>query len=177
MERQKTKTERHWKYKIYDKSCCYRNIQPHYPTTRARLGTGSPNVAFSHRLVAVVTRCFHTRDHVHTCGLKIKAHLLRAVMRRHAASVSLRLHYRKQQPLITQPALTARTFRSLCNMLTTATAADRQTSTLVDPVNATLSTPTCEAMAAPAVGPYPGKILTTPGGNPACQNNIGGNNL
>lgn len=73
-----------------------------------------------------MTRCFHTRDHVHTCGLKIKAHLLRAVMRRHAASVSLRLHYRKQQPLITQPALMSCTCRLLCNMLTTATAADRK---------------------------------------------------
>lgn len=49
--------------------------------------------------------------------------------------------------------------------------------TLVDPVNATLSMPMCEAIAAPAVGPYPGKILTTPGGNPACQNNTRGNNL
>lgn len=47
-------------------------------------------------------------------------------MRRHAASVSLRLHYRKQQPLITQPALMSCTCRSLCNMLTTATAADRE---------------------------------------------------
>lgn len=45
-------------------------------------------------------------------------------------------------------------------------------STLVDPVNATLSMPMCKAIAAPAVGPYPGKILTTPGGNPACQNNM-----
>lgn len=35
----------------------------------------------------------------------------------------------------------------------------------------------CEAMAAPAVGPNPGKILTTPGGNPACQNNMRGNKL
>lgn len=45
-------------------------------------------------------------------------------MRRHAASVSVRLHYRKQQPLITQPALMPCTCRSLCHMLTTATAAD-----------------------------------------------------
>jgi len=35
--------------------------------------------------------------------------------------------------------------------------------------------PMCEAIAAPAVGPYPGKILMTPGGNPACQNNMRGN--
>lgn len=123
----------------------------------------------------VVMPCFHARHHVHIRGLEIKAGLWRAVMRRHAASVSVRLHHRKQQPVITQPALMPRTCRWLCNMLTTA--ADIKTSTLVDPVNATLSMPTCEAMAAPAVGPYPGKILTTPGGNPACQNNIGGNNL
>lgn len=31
--------------------------------------------------------------------------------------------------------------------------------------------PMCEEIAAPAVGPNPGKILMTPGGNPACQNN------
>lgn len=38
--------------------------------------------------------------------------------------MSVRLHYRKQQPLITQPALMPCTCRSLCHMLTTATAAD-----------------------------------------------------
>src|SRR5258708_11117499 len=36
-----------------------------------------------------------------------------------------------------------------------------------EPVNATLSTPGCEASAAPAVSPYPGTTLTTPGGMPA----------
>lgn len=50
-------------------------------------------------------------------------------------------------------------------------------STSVDPVNATLSMPMCDAIAAPAVGPNPGTILTTPGGKPACQNNMGGNKL
>lgn len=50
-------------------------------------------------------------------------------------------------------------------------------STSVDPVNATLSMPMCDAIAAPAVGPNPGKILTTPGGKPACQNNMRGNKL
>lgn len=50
-------------------------------------------------------------------------------------------------------------------------------STSVDPVKATLSMPMCEAIAAPAVGPNPGKILMTPGGNPACQNNMRGNKL
>jgi hypothetical protein len=49
--------------------------------------------------------------------------------------------------------------------------------TSVDPVKATLSMPMCEAIAAPAVGPNPGKILMTPGGNPACQNNMRGNKL
>lgn len=53
----------------------------------------------------------------------------------------------------------------------------RQKVTFVDPVNATLSMPMWEAMEAPAVGPNPGKILTTPGGNPACQNNKRGNKL
>lgn len=50
-------------------------------------------------------------------------------------------------------------------------------STSVDPVNATLSMPMCDAIAAPAVGPNPGTILTTPGGKPACQNNMRGNKL
>lgn len=86
------------------------------------LGSGSPNVAFAHCLFTVVTRCFHTRNHVHICGLKIKARLLWAVMRRHAASVSVRLHYRKRQPHITLSALMPCT--SLCHMQTTATAAD-----------------------------------------------------
>ena len=39
--------------------------------------------------------------------------------------------------------------------------------TCVDPVKATLSTSVWFAMAAPAVGPYPGTMLITPGGNPA----------
>ena len=42
--------------------------------------------------------------------------------------------------------------------------------TSVEPVNATLSTSGCSAMAAPAVGPYPGTIFNTPGGKPACKN-------
>lgn len=42
-------------------------------------------------------------------------------------------------------------------------------STSVDPVKATLSTPLCEHIAWPADGPNPGKILTTPGGNPALK--------
>ena len=41
--------------------------------------------------------------------------------------------------------------------------------TSVDPVNATLLMSICSDIAAPAVGPYPGNMLTTPGGNPACQ--------
>src|ERR1700753_3220825 len=36
-----------------------------------------------------------------------------------------------------------------------------------DPVNATLSTPGCDASAAPAVSPNPGTTLTTPAGTPA----------
>jgi hypothetical protein len=39
--------------------------------------------------------------------------------------------------------------------------------TSVDPVKATLSISMCSDMAAPAVGPYPGRILTTPAGIPA----------
>lgn len=39
----------------------------------------------------------------------------------------------------------------------------------MEPVKAILSIPVCEAIAAPTVGPNPGKMLTTPGGNPACQ--------
>ncbi len=38
--------------------------------------------------------------------------------------------------------------------------------TSVDPVKATLSTSMCSLSAAPAVGPYPGIMFTTPGGNP-----------
>lgn len=45
--------------------------------------------------------------------------------------------------------------------------------TSVEPVNATLSTSSWEAMAAPAVGPNPGIILTTPGGKPACEKTPG----
>ena len=36
----------------------------------------------------------------------------------------------------------------------------------VDPVNATLSTPGCLTRYAPVVGPSPGTMLITPGGNP-----------
>ena len=43
--------------------------------------------------------------------------------------------------------------------------------TSVEPVKATLSTSSWEAMAAPAVGPNPGITLTTPGGKPACEKN------
>lgn len=39
--------------------------------------------------------------------------------------------------------------------------------TSVEPVNATLSTSMWLAMAAPAAGPKPGTMLTTPGGKPA----------
>ena len=38
----------------------------------------------------------------------------------------------------------------------------------VDPVKLSLSTPRCDAIAAPAVRPVPFKTLTTPGGKPAC---------
>ena len=37
--------------------------------------------------------------------------------------------------------------------------------TSVEPVNETLSTSMCSDRAAPAVGPYPGITLSTPGGN------------
>src|SRR3954467_10275448 len=37
---------------------------------------------------------------------------------------------------------------------------------LVDPVNATLSTPGCLTRYAPVVGPSPGTMLITPGGKP-----------
>lgn len=40
--------------------------------------------------------------------------------------------------------------------------------TSVDPVNATLSMSGWLLTAAPAVDPYPGTTLITPGGNPAC---------
>lgn len=43
---------------------------------------------------------------------------------------------------------------------------NRKVSTSVDPVNATLSTSMCLAMAAPADGPIPGRTFTTPSGNP-----------
>lgn len=39
-------------------------------------------------------------------------------------------------------------------------------------MKATLSTSSWEAMAAPAVGPNPGIILTTPGGKPACGQTV-----
>lgn len=41
--------------------------------------------------------------------------------------------------------------------------------TSVEPVNATLSMLMWLAMAAPAVGPNPGRMFTTPGGKPACR--------
>lgn len=41
--------------------------------------------------------------------------------------------------------------------------------TSVEPVNATLSMFIWLAIAAPAVGPNPGTIFTTPGGKPACM--------
>src|ERR1041384_2018800 len=41
--------------------------------------------------------------------------------------------------------------------------------TSVEPVNATLSTPGCAAIAAPTTLPEPGTTLSTPGGNPACS--------
>lgn len=63
------------------------------------------------------------------------------------------------------------TFSVLLNLLLTCStvlqAMVSQAPTSVDPVNAILSMPTWEAIAAPAVGPYPGKILMTPGGKPA----------
>lgn len=43
--------------------------------------------------------------------------------------------------------------------------------TFVEPVNATLSMPMWLAMAAPAVGPNPGTMFTTPGGKPAYHGN------
>ena len=43
--------------------------------------------------------------------------------------------------------------------------------TSVDPVKATLLTSRWFEMAAPAVGPYPGTTLMTPGGNPAYKKN------
>ena len=43
--------------------------------------------------------------------------------------------------------------------------------TSVEPVKATLSTLGWREMAAPAVGPYPGTMLTTPAGNPASLTN------
>lgn len=111
-----------------------------------------------------------------------KSKLIRHVMRGQAASASARPHYRNSSSLL----------RYSVHMLVTSSLANNsrhepppppppppsgEMSTLVDPVNATLSMPMCTAIAAPAVGPYPGKILTTPGGNPACQNSIRGNNL
>lgn len=41
--------------------------------------------------------------------------------------------------------------------------------TSVEPVKATLSTSMCLAIAAPADGPMPGKIFTTPSGKPTCK--------
>src|SRR5262249_34532821 len=37
----------------------------------------------------------------------------------------------------------------------------------VEPVNDTMSTPSCEAIASPTTGPYPETRLKTPGGSPA----------
>ena len=42
--------------------------------------------------------------------------------------------------------------------------------TSVDPVNDTLFISMCWDIAAPAVGPKPEMMLTTPGGKPACTN-------
>lgn len=42
----------------------------------------------------------------------------------------------------------------------------------VDPVNAILSTPGCEASAAPVCGPQPVTTLITPGGKPASANSF-----
>src|SRR5689334_16641501 len=42
--------------------------------------------------------------------------------------------------------------------------------TSVEPVNATLSTSGCAAIAAPAVSPNPVRMLTTPGGKSASRN-------
>ena len=47
------------------------------------------------------------------------------------------------------------------------TAVYQKTHTSVEPVKATLSMSMWLAMAAPAVGPNPGTMFTTPGGNPA----------
>lgn len=41
--------------------------------------------------------------------------------------------------------------------------------TSVEPVKATLSISMCRAMAAPADGPMPGRIFTTPSGKPTCK--------
>lgn len=46
---------------------------------------------------------------------------------------------------------------------------DLSSFTSVEPVKATLSTSMWAEIAAPAVGPYPGMMFTTPGGNPACR--------
>lgn len=45
-------------------------------------------------------------------------------------------------------------------------------STCVEPVKATLLMSLWLAIAAPAVGPKPGMMLTTPGGNPACSHTV-----
>src|ERR1700733_3025547 len=43
---------------------------------------------------------------------------------------------------------------------------------VVDPVNAILSTPGCDANAAPVSGPQPVTTLMTPGGKPASANSF-----
>src|ERR1700709_1675196 len=43
---------------------------------------------------------------------------------------------------------------------------------VVDPVNAVLSPPGCDASAAPVSGPQPVTTLMTPGGKPASANNF-----
>ena len=49
----------------------------------------------------------------------------------------------------------------------------RRRPTAVDPVNDSLRTRGCVAMAQPAVSPYPGTILTTPSGTPASCKQLG----
>lgn len=69
------------------------------------------------------------------------------------------------------PASLCNIFSFLLNLLLICRTNSRpmvsQIPTSVDPVNAILSMPIWEAIAAPAVGPNPGKILMTPGGKPA----------
>lgn len=50
---------------------------------------------------------------------------------------------------------------------------EHQCPTSVDPVNATLSTSMCLTIAAPAVGPIPVKMFTTPSGKPTWRRKQG----